>query len=34
MNGIKTNFYDFTKEDFALGNYNGFKLEEKIPVAV
>ena len=34
LNTEKTNFYDFKKEDFALENYNGFKLEEKIPVAV
>ena len=34
LNTEKTNFYDFKKEDFALENYDGFKLEEKIPVAV
>lgn len=34
MNKEKKDFYDFTKEDFALENYEGYKLDEKIPVAV
>ncbi len=34
LNTVKADFYDFTKDDFSLENYKGFKLEDKIPVAV
>lgn len=34
LNTAKKDFYDFTKDDFSLENYQGFKLDDKIPVAV
>lgn len=34
LNTAKKDFYDFTKDDFLLENYQGFKLDDKIPVAV
>lgn len=34
LNTAKKDFYDFTKNDFSLENYQGFKLDDKIPVAV
>lgn len=34
LNTAKKDFYDFTKDDFSLEKYQGFKLDDKIPVAV